>query len=100
MEKRFLKHQLVEDEPEQLFLHSTSSELPTFPMEEVNDAPFDRGYATNQDGVVLDMLKFLHKFYEHFPEKRKADLYLASESYGGNSLYDNSIDIKENTFLQ
>jgi vitellogenic carboxypeptidase-like protein len=29
------------------------------------------------------MLTFLHKFYENFPEKRKADLYLATESYGG-----------------
>ena len=28
-------------------------------------------------------MTFLHKFYENFPEKRSADLYLASESYGG-----------------
>jgi carboxypeptidase C (cathepsin A) len=34
------------------------------------------------------MMAFLHKFYENFPEKRKADLFLASESYGGMPILD------------
>jgi len=31
------------------------------------------------------MMTFLHKFYQNFPEKRSAPLFLASESYGGAS---------------
>lgn len=30
-------------------------------------------------------MTFLHKFYQNFPEKRNAPLFLASESYGGVS---------------
>jgi Serine carboxypeptidase len=48
-----------------------------------NDTDYDQGYVTNQAGVSKDMLTFLHNFYQNFPEKRKADLYLTSESYGG-----------------
>ena len=29
------------------------------------------------------MMAFIHQFYDNFPEKRKSDLYIASESYGG-----------------
>ena len=68
----------------QLFLQPLSESLRS-PGSTV-DSAYDQGYATNQDGVARDMLTFLHKFYENFPEKRDADLYLASESYGGTIL--------------
>jgi len=48
-----------------------------------SDPDYQQGYVTNQKGVARDMLTFLHQFYEQFPEKRKSDLYLTSESYGG-----------------
>jgi vitellogenic carboxypeptidase-like protein len=49
----------------------------------LDDRPYKQGYVTNQDGVAMDMMSFIHQFYQQYPDKRKADLYLASESYGG-----------------
>ena len=74
-------HSHAADDSEQVFLQPPS-ELP-MSSEFPKDSLYDQGYVTNQDGVAWDMLTFLHKFYDNFPEKRKADLYLASESYGG-----------------
>jgi vitellogenic carboxypeptidase-like protein len=85
LEKRFLEHYQADEEIERLNVQSSSSELPT--TEVAKDSPYDQGYVTNQDGVARDMLTFLHKFYDNFPEKQKADLYLASESYGGIALH-------------
>lgn len=82
LEKRHLMYGQEDEDSGQLFLQSPS-ELPISPGS-TTDSAYDQGYATNQDGVARDMLTFLHKFYENFPEKREADLYLASESYGGS----------------
>lgn len=73
-------HQTANDESEQFAIQSPSSE-PT--PDHIGDGPYSRGYVTNQDGVASDMMTFIHKFYENYPDKRNADLYLASESYGG-----------------
>jgi len=63
-------------------MQSPSHVPPT--REFTTESSYSQGYVTNQDGVAHDMLTFIHAFYENFPEKRKADLFLASESYGGN----------------
>lgn len=85
VEKRFLKHLYSDDEIEGFIVQPSLSELQTadVPIE----SPFNQGYVTNQSGVARDMLAFLDKFYANFPEKRNADLFLASESYGGHRLY-------------
>ncbi|KAF9326434.1 hypothetical protein BGZ91_001935 [Linnemannia elongata] len=41
------------------------------------------GYVKDQRAVVRDMLVFLDQFYERYPEQRKADLYIAGQSYAG-----------------
>jgi Serine carboxypeptidase len=99
VERRFLAQVNANDESEspKFKIQSspfsgTTSSVPEF----VNDTAYERGYVTNQDGVASDMMTFLHKFYENFPEKRKADLFLASESYGGNDTKDVT-DMQGNT---
>jgi len=64
-------------------MQSLASDLPHSIFEPKNDSPFDHGYVTNQIGVATDAMTFLHQFYKNFPDKRKAVLYIASESYGG-----------------
>jgi vitellogenic carboxypeptidase-like protein len=83
--KRFLEHHQADEEIEQLNVQPLFSDMPMAHI--ATDSPYDQGYVTNQDGVAQDMLAFLHKFYDNFPEKRRADLYLASESYGGITLH-------------
>jgi vitellogenic carboxypeptidase-like protein len=63
-----------------------SQEQPESPSERdaENDHDYEQGYVTNQNGVSRDMLSFLRDFYNQFPEKRNADLYITSESYGGH----------------
>ena len=85
LEKRFLEHHQVEEEIDRFNVQSSTSEFSFAHV--AKETPYSLGYVTNQDGVSSDMLTFLHKFYENFPEKRKADLYLASESYGGSIPY-------------
>ena len=99
LERRFLAQVNANDESESLKFKiqgppfsGTTSPAPEF----VNDTAYERGYVTNQDGVASDMMTFLHKFYESFPEKRQADLFLASESYGGNDIKDVT-DMQGNT---
>ncbi|KAF9108067.1 hypothetical protein BGX27_008495 [Mortierella sp. AM989] len=41
------------------------------------------GYVKDQRGVVSDLLVFLDKFYQRYPEVQKSDLYLTGESYAG-----------------
>jgi Serine carboxypeptidase len=76
-----LKHYRLDDEDGD-FTGQSDSET-SFVVENEQDGPFEKGYVTNQDGVASDMITFLHKFYKNFPEKREAELILASESYGG-----------------
>lgn len=83
LEKRFLTHHQAGDDFARFDIQSQSSEV--LDPEAKNDNPYDQGYVTNQDGVAADMLTFIRKFYDNFPEKRKADLFLTSESYGGKS---------------
>ena len=85
VEKRFLEHHYSDDEIEGFNVQQSLLERPTADVP--IDSPYDQGYVTDQSGVGRDMLTFLNKFYENFPEKRKADLFLASESYGGHRLY-------------
>lgn len=42
-----------------------------------------QGYVKNQKGVVADMMVFMEQFYDMYPEQRKADLYIAGQSYAG-----------------
>ncbi|KAF9210910.1 hypothetical protein BGZ59_008773 [Podila verticillata] len=42
-----------------------------------------QGYVKNEKGVVADMMVFLEQFYDMYPEQRKADLYIAGQSYAG-----------------
>jgi len=81
LEKRFLTYHQADDDFVLFDIQSQSSEV--LDREDKKDNRYDEGYVTNQDGVAADMLTFIHKFYDNFPEKRKADLFLVSESYGG-----------------
>jgi hypothetical protein len=101
IERRFLAQVNANDESENSRFQiqtpsfsGTTSSAPEF----INDTAYERGYVTNQDGVSSDMMTFLHKFYENFPEKRKADLFLASESYGGIPLQEISNTRKIRSF--
>lgn len=42
-----------------------------------------QGYVKNQKGVVANIMVFLEQFYDMYPEQRKADLYIAGQSYAG-----------------
>ncbi|KAF9997537.1 hypothetical protein BGZ80_000237 [Entomortierella chlamydospora] len=44
---------------------------------------YSYGYVKNERGVAADLLVFLDKFYQRYPEVQKADLYLTGESYAG-----------------
>ncbi|KAJ1561792.1 hypothetical protein HK405_002846 [Cladochytrium tenue] len=44
---------------------------------------YEEGHVRNQAAVGRDMLRFLIKFYETFPETRAAPLFLTGESYAG-----------------
>jgi vitellogenic carboxypeptidase-like protein len=46
-------------------------------------AKYSDGYTTNQAAVASDMLMFLDKFYDVFPELRQAKLVISGESYAG-----------------
>ena len=91
-DRRFLAQNSGSDEPfnesERFQVQSTpfSESSSSSPGDGKNESDYEQGYVTNQAGVAKDMMTFLHKFYENFPEKRQADLYLTSESYGGTSL--------------
>ena len=93
IEKRVADYDQSEDDTELLFSISSNAMKmqSSSDHDDHDDGPFKQGYVTNQAGVASDMLAFLHKFYENFPEKRKADLYIATESYGGKS---NFVEIK------
>jgi vitellogenic carboxypeptidase-like protein len=81
--KQYLVQQGEEYKEDSFVLQSPRSDpLPSI-FETLDNSPFDQGYVTNQIGVAADIMTFLHEFYKNFPEKRKADLYIASESYGG-----------------
>lgn len=41
------------------------------------------GYCSNQAAVGHDVIVFLDRFYQEFPELLKSDLYLTGESYAG-----------------
>ncbi|KAJ3334382.1 hypothetical protein HDU76_000075 [Blyttiomyces sp. JEL0837] len=42
-----------------------------------------KGYTANQAAVARDLLIFLDRFYDKFPEQKRAPLYLMGESYAG-----------------
>ncbi|KAF9351851.1 hypothetical protein BGX26_010217 [Mortierella sp. AD094] len=44
---------------------------------------YSHGYVKDERGVVSDLLVFLDKFYQRYPEVQKVDLYLSGESYAG-----------------
>jgi Serine carboxypeptidase len=83
MLKQYMAQQGEEIEESSFILQSPASNIPHSIFESKGDSPFDQGYVTNQIGVATDAMTFLNQFYKNFPEKRKADLYIASESYGG-----------------
>ncbi|KAG0330859.1 hypothetical protein BG004_001950 [Podila humilis] len=41
------------------------------------------GYVKDQRGVAADLIQFLDKFYDRYPEQKDVDLYLTGESYAG-----------------
>ena len=59
------------------------SQIPKLNSHDLNSDDYQDGYTRTQRGVSLDIITFLDKFYDNFPEFRKSELYLASESYGG-----------------
>jgi len=88
--KQYLVQQGAEYEDHSFVLQSPASDVPHSIFESKDNCPFDQGYVTNQIGVASDVMTFLQEFYKQFPERRKADLYIASESYGGDSFYPRS----------
>jgi hypothetical protein len=87
MLKQYMAQQGEEIEEGSFIMQSTASNIPHSIFESKDDSPFDQGYVTNQIGVATDAMTFLRQFYTNFPEKHKADLYIASESYGGSSQF-------------
>nr|KAJ3423058.1 hypothetical protein HK105_003689 [Polyrhizophydium stewartii] len=47
---------------------------------------FVDGFAANQAAVAHDLIAFLDRFYDLFPEQRHAPLYIAGESFAGKYL--------------
>ena len=88
--KHYLVQQSEEYEDHSLILQSPASDATYSVFKTKDNSPFDQGYVTNQMGVAADVMTFLQEFYKQFPERRKADLYIASESYGGDSFYPHS----------
>ncbi|KAF9151517.1 hypothetical protein BG015_006562 [Linnemannia schmuckeri] len=44
---------------------------------------YSKGYVKDERGVAADLLTFMDQFYTRYPELKKADLFLAGESYAG-----------------
>ncbi|KAI8926212.1 Alpha/Beta hydrolase protein, partial [Entophlyctis helioformis] len=44
---------------------------------------FSNGYAANQAAVAHDLIVFLDKFYEMYPDQLQSRLYITGESYAG-----------------
>jgi vitellogenic carboxypeptidase-like protein len=44
---------------------------------------YEKGYVGNQAAVAHDLIEFLDRFYEIFPDQRQSKLYLTGESYAG-----------------
>ena len=82
-DRKLLRYTNADDESDWLNVQSQPESTLHFTSESDNDTDYKQGYVTNQNGVAGDILTFLHEFYKQFPEKRMADLYLTSESYGG-----------------
>ncbi|CAG8445046.1 10717_t:CDS:10 [Ambispora leptoticha] len=67
-----------------------------------NDDPcYMEGYASNQKGISKDLLVFLQKFYQRYPEQKLGELYIAGESYAGKYVPSFATAIhKHNTYLR
>ncbi|CAG8446779.1 5260_t:CDS:10 [Ambispora gerdemannii] len=67
-----------------------------------NDDPcYMEGYVSNQKGISKDLLVFLQKFYQRYPEQKRSELYIAGESYAGKYVPSFATAIyKHNTFLR
>ncbi|KAI8899170.1 Alpha/Beta hydrolase protein [Globomyces pollinis-pini] len=57
------------------------SECPTH--EDLSSPKFENGYVANQEAVAHDLIVFLDRFYDIFPEQRKSKLFITGESYAG-----------------
>ncbi|KAJ3306101.1 hypothetical protein HDV03_000335 [Kappamyces sp. JEL0829] len=44
---------------------------------------WEQGYVSNEAAVAHDLIIFLDRFYDIFPEQRRSKLYLTGESYAG-----------------
>ena len=65
-------------------LHSQLPKGNCTPFDDTIDPPkFKNGFVTNQAAVAHDLIVFLDRFYDIFPETRNSKLYLTGESYAG-----------------
>jgi hypothetical protein len=62
-------------------IHSNKCEFPDTTKE--NATWTSEGFPENQHAVSHDLIVFIDRFYELFPELLKVKLYLAGESYAG-----------------
>ncbi|KAJ3410521.1 hypothetical protein HDV05_003678 [Chytridiales sp. JEL 0842] len=59
-------------------------QVPAGAEEEYESLPkYSNGFTTNQAAVARDLLLFMDKFYDIFPEQRRARLVITGESYAG-----------------